>query len=263
MAHTQSRYFPSINGLAHTSGALKLNREPLCTSFLPNLCWKYHFFSLLANIAKDDSKSPVRGGGGRISVTAPPSRKTSAANNVRTYKMSQKKSELSNEHFCNNDFRATRTNPSSSAHPSALRMTCIMLVVVGQFWAPPSLWEEQARQRPARPVWPICIVKAVDRRALAKILPTLQRARLKWPKLASPLIDGVDSGARHLRWFDLTNAKMKLKVHGKLDKFLFFSLSGYQDGSSGHSPGHLFSPGYSKVTSFGGFRGWRRSGRGY
>ena len=32
--------------------------------------------------AKDDSKSPVRGGGGRISVTAPPSRKTSAANNV-------------------------------------------------------------------------------------------------------------------------------------------------------------------------------------
>lgn len=36
--------------------------------------------------AKDDSKSPVRGGGGRISVTAPPSRKTSAANNVRSCK---------------------------------------------------------------------------------------------------------------------------------------------------------------------------------
>ena len=32
--------------------------------------------------AKDDSKSPVRGGGGRISVTAPPSRKPSATNNV-------------------------------------------------------------------------------------------------------------------------------------------------------------------------------------
>ena len=32
-------------------------------------------------IAKDDSKSPVRSGG-RISVTAPPSRKTSAVNNV-------------------------------------------------------------------------------------------------------------------------------------------------------------------------------------
>ena len=32
--------------------------------------------------AKDDSKSPVRGVGGRISVTAPPSRKPSATNNV-------------------------------------------------------------------------------------------------------------------------------------------------------------------------------------
>ena len=32
--------------------------------------------------AKDDSKSPVRGAGGRISVTAPPSRKPSATNNV-------------------------------------------------------------------------------------------------------------------------------------------------------------------------------------
>ena len=40
---------------------------------------KIIFCSLLA---KDDNKSPVTSGGGRISVTAPPSRKTSAANNV-------------------------------------------------------------------------------------------------------------------------------------------------------------------------------------
>ena len=36
--------------------------------------------------AKDESKSPVRTSG-RISVTAPPSRKTSTANNVSTLKI--------------------------------------------------------------------------------------------------------------------------------------------------------------------------------
>ena len=44
-------------------------------------CEKYLIFVFFHLLAKDDSKSPVRSGG-RISVTAPPSRKTSAVNNV-------------------------------------------------------------------------------------------------------------------------------------------------------------------------------------
>ena len=50
------------------------------------LCFHISIIISFHFTAKDESKSPVRTSG-RISVTAPPSRKTSTANNVSTLKI--------------------------------------------------------------------------------------------------------------------------------------------------------------------------------
>ena len=150
--------------------------------------------------AKDDSKSPVRGGGGRISVTAPPSRKTSAANNVSFLPFPLPLESILTQKFPI-FYRATRTSQSFLVPPSAAQMRCSphpspRLVT---FWAPPWVWAGACRPVPAPP-WPLCII------ATPVVLPVWTTMLIplkgpsKWPKVGNQSTGGVDCGDPPPRW---------------------------------------------------------------